>query len=596
MENWTATLVQGFYPPDDLLFKSQGSTQVQPNGNVLVNWGSEGAITEYKPNGEPIFHFYMDSGSLDHEDRARKPHEACSRLSSSSTTTNWQFKSRPDLTPPKLNITIPATADVESGYIFIAPFAGFPEGTRHGPLQAAPYIFTDTCDLVWSGFTYFSIWATNFQAGRYKGKDVLFSFEGSHNAAYGHGHLRAGNHRLTDKHEFIITNEKTALIHIYHPVPYDLSPYGGSPEQQWIVDARFQELDINSGEVLFEWSSLSHVSPSEAFLPLNPGQAGSGYNSSDAWDYFHINSVDKDDQGNYLISARDANAAYKIDGRTSEILWQLSVLMLYSLDQLLNLLARGKDLYLVLWLLLKIGTRICSEAGPQEQIDRRHDTYETSNGEQEPLLSNVAIASPAKSTWKPPAGFIWIEIAIFSNVFLSGFDGTITASTYAVIGPEFNAANTISWLTTSYLVTSTAFQPLYGRFSDIIGRRVCFFTATLTFLVGCLGCALAPDLVSLNLMRALTGLGGGGLMTMATIISSDMIPFRERGMYQACQNVLHGFGSICGASLGGVIADTIGRRWCFMCQVPVSAFACIVGYFVVKDLLSNTFVENTKRG
>ncbi|OBT98179.1 hypothetical protein VE01_03716 [Pseudogymnoascus verrucosus] len=252
---------------------------------------------------------------------------------------DWQFKSRPDLAPPKLNITIPATADVESGYIFIAPFAGFPEGTRHGPLQAAPYIFTDTGDLVWSGFTYFSIWATNFQAGRYKGKDVLFSFEGSHNAAYGHGHghttfldqnyntireLRAGNHRLTDKHEFIIINEKTALIQIYHPVPYDLSPYGGSPEQQWIVDARFQELDIESGEVLFEWSSLEHVSPSEAFLPLNPGQAGSGYNSSDAWDYFHINSVDKDDQGNYLISARDANAAYKIDGRTSEILWQLS--------------------------------------------------------------------------------------------------------------------------------------------------------------------------------------------------------------------------------------------------------------------------------
>lgn len=62
----------------------------------------------------------------------------------------------------------------------------------------------------------------------------------------------------------------------------------------------------------------------EGYLPLNPGQAGSGYNSSDAWDYFHINSVDKDDQGNYLISARDANAAYKIDGRTREIMWQLS--------------------------------------------------------------------------------------------------------------------------------------------------------------------------------------------------------------------------------------------------------------------------------
>ncbi len=84
-------------------------------------------------------------------------------------------------------------------------------------------------------------------------------------------------------------------------------------------------------------------------------------------------------------------------------------------------------------------------------------------------------------------------------------------------------------------------------------------------------------------MRALTGLGGGGLMTMATIINSDMIPFKQRGMYQACQNVLHGFGSICGASLGGLIADTIGWRWCFLCQVPVSIFAFAVGHFVIKD-------------
>lgn len=168
---------------------------------------------------------------------------------------DWQFKSRPDLAPPRLNITIPATKEVEKGYLFMAPFSGYPEGTRHGPAQAAPYIFTDEGDLVWSGFTYFSIWATNFQAARYKGEDVLFCFEGSHNAAYGHGHghttflnqnyetireLRAGNHRLTDKHEFHIINEETALIQIYHPVPYNLTRFGGSEAQQWIVDARFQ--------------------------------------------------------------------------------------------------------------------------------------------------------------------------------------------------------------------------------------------------------------------------------------------------------------------------------------------------------------------
>jgi MFS family permease len=173
--------------------------------------------------------------------------------------------------------------------------------------------------------------------------------------------------------------------------------------------------------------------------------------------------------------------------------------------------------------------------------------------------------------------------AIFCNVFLSGFDGTITASTYAIIGSDFNAANTVSWITTSYLITTTAFQPLYGRFSDVLGRRACFFTATITFSLGCLGCGLAPNIIFLNLMRGLTGLGGGGLVTMATIINSDIIPLQNRGMYQAAQNGLLGFGAICGASLGGVIADSIGWRWCFLCQVPVSMAGLIVGYLVIKN-------------
>lgn len=191
-------------------------------------------------------------------------------------------------------------------------------------------------------------------------------------------------------------------------------------------------------------------------------------------------------------------------------------------------------------------------------------------------------------------GFIWIQAAIFCNVFLSGFDGTITASTYAIIGSSFNAANTVSWITTSYLITTTAFQPLYGRFSDVLGHRICFFTATITFSLGCLGCGLAPNIIFLNLMRGLTGLGGGGLVTMATIINSDIIPLKNRGMYQAAQNGLLGFGAICGASLGGVIADSVGWRWCFLCQVPVSMAGLMVGYFVIENPPQNGRLDETE--
>ena len=173
------------------------------------------------------------------------------------TAADWQYPSRTDLNPPRLNITIPATSDVEPGYLFIAPFAGYPDtpSEQHGPRQGRPYIFRNNGNLFWSGYGIYSIWSNNFQAGRVNGKDVLFTFEGDHNAGYGHGQghitfvgqhydrireLRTGNHKLVDKHEFDIVNEKTGLIQIYQPVPRDLSGWGASAEQQGIVNAIIQ--------------------------------------------------------------------------------------------------------------------------------------------------------------------------------------------------------------------------------------------------------------------------------------------------------------------------------------------------------------------
>ncbi|KAF2666184.1 MFS general substrate transporter [Microthyrium microscopicum] len=201
----------------------------------------------------------------------------------------------------------------------------------------------------------------------------------------------------------------------------------------------------------------------------------------------------------------------------------------------------------------------------------------------EPRDDQPLLLAPDADTWTPPRSFFWIEAAIMANVFLYGFDTTITASTYAVISSDFDAANMASWLTTSYLVTSTAFQPLYGRFSDIFGRRICFFVSTVTFSLGCLGCGAAGNVLLLICMRALSGLGGAGLMTMATIVNSDMIPFKNRGIYQAMQNGVMGFGMICGASFGGSIADSIGWRWCFLSQVPIAVMGLVLGVLYVPD-------------
>ncbi|KAJ4381450.1 hypothetical protein N0V85_008666 [Neurospora sp. IMI 360204] len=129
----------------------------------------------------------------------------------------------------------------------------------------------------------------------------------------------------------------------------------------------------------------------------------------------------------------------------------------------------------------------------------------------------VTFPETQQEVWKPGPGFWWVEIALWANVFLSGFDTTITASTYAAISSEFGAANNAAWLTTSYLITNTAFQPLYGRLSDLFGRRLCFFVSTTTFMAGCLGCSVAQDMLTFDIMRAVAGFGGGGLITMGDL-------------------------------------------------------------------------------
>jgi Major Facilitator Superfamily len=158
------------------------------------------------------------------------------------------------------------------------------------------------------------------------------------------------------------------------------------------------------------------------------------------------------------------------------------------------------------------------------EADEATDTH--TSREDQPLLR-----APDEEAWSPPRFFLWIEAAIMANVFLNGFDITITASTYAVISSHFGASNLASWLTTSYLVTSTAFLPLYGRFSDIFGRRICFFVSTITFSLGCLGCGASGSMIFLIGMRAFTGLGGAGLMTMGSYFLSSFKPRRTILLY-----------------------------------------------------------------
>ncbi|KAF1995110.1 hypothetical protein P154DRAFT_612009 [Amniculicola lignicola CBS 123094] len=250
---------------------------------------------------------------------------------------DWQFRSRPDLAPPRLNITVPAHPSAESGYIFIAQYNGFDTGSW-GPEQPGAYIFRDNGDLVWSSVGYLGGWITNFAPIVWKGKLALKAFEGILDAGHGRMYgkhsilnekyeivktVRPGAHRLVSCHEFRALEGGTVLVETPVSVPIDLKPWGGDGGQNWIVSNGFQEIDIETGDLVFEWYSLDHTDPKYSAFPLEKDGPFDSRNSTNAWNYFHINSVDKNDQGDYLISARNYAAIFKISGKTGKILWQL---------------------------------------------------------------------------------------------------------------------------------------------------------------------------------------------------------------------------------------------------------------------------------
>lgn len=125
-------------------------------------------------------------------------------------------------------------------------------------------------------------------------------------------------------HETAVIDGKTMLIPIYQPRPYNLESYGLAPGQGWVIDSVFQEIDIKTGRVLFQWNSLDHISPAESYMPRNLNQIiGNGETENTPWDYFHINSIDKNPAGDYLVSARHTNRIYKISGKDGSVMWTL---------------------------------------------------------------------------------------------------------------------------------------------------------------------------------------------------------------------------------------------------------------------------------
>jgi Arylsulfotransferase (ASST) len=228
------------------------------------------------------------------------------------------FQSEPNLQPPAIGITT-KTPQESPGYIFTAPYSG--------PGQDGPMIFDDTGQLVWFHAVPQGIQATNFEVQQYEGKPVLTWWQGYippqgfgqgeeiiDNSAYQQvTRVDGGNGYKADLHEFHINAANdTAVLTVLNPIHCNLTGVGG-PQDGAVTDSIYQEIDLRTRLVRREWTSLDHVALSESY--------SSPVGSSTEWpfDYFHMNSVDLQPNGEVLLSARNTWTLYELNEQTGQV-------------------------------------------------------------------------------------------------------------------------------------------------------------------------------------------------------------------------------------------------------------------------------------
>ena len=198
------------------------------------------------------------------------------------------------------------------------------------------------------------------------------------------------------------------------------------------------------------------------------------------------------------------------------------------------------------------------------------------------------VAGRSSTSSAPPSGplthrqILTILSGLMMGMFLAALDQTIVASAMRTIADDLQGLSAQAWVTTAYLITSTIVTPLYGKLSDIYGRKPFFIFAISIFTIGSMLCTLATSIGSLAAYRAVQGLGAGGLFSLALAIIGDIVPPRERAKYQGYFLAVFGTSSVLGPVIGGFFAgqETIlgitGWRWVFLVNVPIAIAALIV--------------------
>jgi len=194
-------------------------------------------------------------------------------------------------------------------------------------------------------------------------------------------------------------------------------------------------------------------------------------------------------------------------------------------------------------------------------------------------MSDVRVMAPVPLTHRQ---ILVVFSGLMAGMLLAALDQTIVSTALPTIVGELGGLDHLSWVVTAYLLTTTASTPLYGKLSDIYGRRLMFQSAIVIFVIGSMLCGLSQEMLQLIVFRGIQGIGAGGLMAMAFAIIGDIVSPRERGRYTGYLGAVFAVASVAGPLLGGYFVDHLSWRWVFYVNVPIGIVALVITSSVLR--------------
>ncbi|KAJ3796828.1 MFS general substrate transporter [Lentinula aff. detonsa] len=239
-----------------------------------------------------------------------------------------------------------------------------------------------------------------------------------------------------------------------------------------------------------------------------------------------------------------------------------------------------------------VSATVTDNSTPLSELHSGAGTTEPSN-QTKPQTKKLELTD--QTNLLPVKQVVVIFLALSLCALVTSLDSLIVSASLSTVSAVFNAGSVSSWVPSAYLLTSTGFQPLYGRLSDIFGRKSTLCFAMTVYFVGNLAAGFSNSIIQLIVCRGIAGAGGGGISSMLQIMISDIVPLRERGKYVGISAGVIALGYAIGPVIGGALAEQASWRWCFWVTLPLSIVATIMAViFAPSKPMTGGIVEKLK--